>query len=628
MIRQTLKLSFSSLAFFLWCMTAYGQTTVPAPGRNCVFHVSNDGSVEQWWCEADQGQPITVRYVWLNATEVSFMLTGYADTSIEGILGKKPIVAKNDVLRTLENLYARYGSRVTDQAQNLISREVVTGISPDGSNSFSRIFELKDMPTSIRQRFRLPTFEETIVWPEIDFMSQITQGKWPTNFNYEYDFTHSESADTKNGFLRQLSTAAAKNQKALSTLISECMQFQRPMTKAEWDNYGPTVDKLAEALLDKVTAPWQIASTYLDGNSESDLISDMADSEAYGFFSHITSDGIPDGFMSIHGTIGAGSSDWGCTGTAGGLNFAVLTPSLRVLVAVVAPTSKDVVVYRGSVFADKTVPLRAQPRFDANPSTMEFGNAWLSKSDGSSLIVPLQMGFTHAEDPFWVVPEIPISKEVAEIFAKYPDRLSKFYRCEDSDEDSEARACNLFLTTKLGDMPKGTDVAEDEVTSDSANQGTAIEFTYGAAYQIDSLTVDGQDVFVRDAPTAALVASASSEEGSCPFVYFELADGSIVRVGRILIGASSIDRMMIETVPVPQGAKRLIIRELEPEVTYLSQVKFDTGPESLMTNVAAQFVVLPPQTSFSLPIPRNASAVKIEGYYNLLTKAERENSGN
>ncbi|TPM34164.1 hypothetical protein [Mesorhizobium sp. B2-3-4] len=616
-------------AWLLCGLPARSETRpVPAGGQTCSLEVTKDATGTERFgslsCPNDK-QSVRVRYIWLDAGEVSYMLASYVDPGLKALWGADPIVADNDVVATLRDLYSKYGVRIASFSDEKDASHSIKIGNSDSSQSSDLSEETSRMPAKIRQKFRLPAFEADIIWPESDFLEGINKsGQWPGDYSYNYIFSTSKFADTKSGFVRQLEKAARKQNKDLARMLAECFRFKKNLSKSDWTSYWRRIDELASKETDNLSDAWK----FVQESDDSYLLHSMSDSESYAFFDEITKISFPSDFLAVTGTLTNGELDVDqCGGDEnaidgnGGLNFVVKPPLLRVLVAVISPIGEGVIVKGASVVDDNTPGLRRDLHPDAHPRDMSLGDVALSAAQGQTMIIPLNIGFklnsqSEQDDGD---PSFDVYQDLSSVFVKYPDSQVNFQRCEPPvDDGGKSRGqCKPFLSQKLKDLP-GQAVAQADV---KPGDDKKIDYYYGVAHQLQSLEIGSQTVLVRDAPSLALTYSGIGEMGSCPFVYFEMNDGSVERYGRVLVGATSEALAKRDSVAIPEGARRAIIKELEPEVSFLSEVSFDAGEKMLgsATLVAAHRMVLRPRDAISIQIPAGARFVNVEGYYRRLT---------
>ncbi len=257
--------------------------------------------------------------------------------------------------------------------------------------------------------------------------------------------------------------------------------------------------------------------------------------------------------------------------------------------------------------------LRPSLKFESSPSALPLSDLELSKENGKSLVIPLHMELRYEADDF------PLSKittgqqenQVFKIFQKYPEAPVNFRRCEDSGEvkgnGDPKITCRSFMRQKLSGFP--------------APEGTPVTTSYffGPAIRLDALEIDGKMVEVRDPAEFGLVADFAGGYGSCPFAYFETAEGQTLYHGRILVGANSLERGMTDTVAIPPGATKLVIKEIEPEITYLQKITFSDTQGVIRELAFRAPAKVSPRGQVSVDIPRGSTSLAVTGYYHLLS---------
>ena len=99
-------------------------------------------------------------------------------------------------------------------------------------------------------------------------------------------------------------------------------------------------------------------------------------------------------------------------------------------------------------------------------------------------------------------------------------------------------------------------------------------FEYGPAWRIDGVTVDGASYPFRQHDPNNFVLVAGVGVGSCPYAFTFQPDAGIwYSEGHFLFGVTSPDRKRTEEKPLARFNGRVLIRELEHEITFLDRIE-------------------------------------------------------
>lgn len=607
---MTTLIRFLTLLFALFPVTADAQLwesrTISISDSTCIMVLQGkyeNTRVQGLTCPVEAGKSFALRYVWLNAGQISFLLAKYSDENMAPILGARPTVALNLVFERLTSIYGKYGTRGSDNFPEMIhisgpGRTSGLESTLDEEQRIPIAVPIGNLPISLRTKFKLPTFEGPIIWPDLDLVPELSAGNgWPERYRYYYD---DEAEFGEGAFLRQLERGARRKRADVADRLAQCMTMHRYLSEVEFKNYWSLIDDLETELLEEKTQLWLVEPNFQSDEPMELIIDQIVSNEAYDMHADVSSEYWPPDYMLLRGTIENGSEAH-CFGESGGISVRAEPRSLHAVVAVITPLAEEVVVKSAPVQVDKRTALRAELVFD-DDEELPFGDVVLNKSEGDSLIIPLWLELRYDDDESPFNSSFPTPNKVEGILRKYPDSPVNFARCVPSD-DGQVN-CTPFIETTMGEFP-----------SHSSAKVTPKYYT-GPAYRLDNLNINGEMIGVRDVPTLALVADVFGEQGSCPFLYFEHHDGSVSYHGRVLVGANGPQNIRSESIPLPAGVRRILIREKEPELTYLTGISFDG--HSTASVISAGTVRLGPRDQLSVVVPSGSENVTITGYYELL----------
>ncbi|MCM2477309.1 hypothetical protein HGO38_28055 [Rhizobium sp. CG5] len=593
-------------------LVATNSTTVK--DSNCVIIVQTqaegDVTINKMTCPQDANHAYAIRYIWLNSLQASFLLAKYSDANLAPILGAHPVVMLNPVYNALDSLYKKYGTRYSELSPYVFPERfslkggIKTSI-PDGEEAIPFKSSFTAIPVAVRRSFLFSQFESEIIWPDSNFLDSIRSNTWSSTYRYAYTIPEESTVS----FLRHIERNARLKRAGLTDDVAECMTYYRMIGKEEFDGYWAQIDDLEKSLADDKIKPWEISGDESDTNPDTDLIQEASKNPTYDFYAEIGRDYWPADFLVLSGTVSSGSDEPGCTVEGGGLTSSVDPRTLSVLIAVVTPVNDKIVIRSAQVVQDERKLLRTSLDFKAAPVSTGLSDLELTSENGKSLVIPLSMELRYESDDF---PLSSISSDeegraIFNIFQKYPSSPVNFRRCEDSGTVTASGepkiTCKSFMRHKLGDLPKPQ---ATKVTS---------SYYFGPALQLKSLEIDGANVEVRNVPKLSLVADVVGGAGSCPFAYFQMPSGELLYHGRVLVGANSMLKSAYDAVQIPPGAVKLILKELEPEVTFLQSVEFVQSKEAVHLVAFSRPAKILPRHEVSFDIPAGSSEVRINGYY-------------
>ncbi|TAY13747.1 hypothetical protein [Rhizobium leguminosarum] len=605
----------------LWYLPAQAavvdQKNISIVGSNCVLVVQTDNDqgkeiVNKLTCPQDASKSYALRYIWLDTNQISLLLARYSDKNISPIFGDHPLVAKNSVYDELKSIFEKYGSKYSElSAVTFPGHFTLSGKDkPETGDALDISFRkwYAEVPIAVRRNIVFSRFEENIIWPDRDLSDSLQGQGWPSKYKYVYG-SENTADETIDLFARHLERDARRNKTTLAEMVGECTTFYQLVNKTEFDGYWDRIDQLEKALTSEEIQTWQFDGSDADVDTE-DFIQSLSSNPTYDFYADVGKNYWPTDLLVATGSISTGSDEPDCGEAGGGISLAVVPRSLYALVGVITPLSDPIVVRSARLEHDDTIKLRSMLSYAPDTTTTQLSELSLSQQNGNSLIIPLRLELRYDPD------DLPLSQistkqgdnPIFKVFQRYPKAPVNFKRCgPDVDgPDSSKIKCKSFLKQTLGDFPEpiSTDVT-----------GT---YYFGPALQLKTLEINGKDVDVRDAPKFGLVVSDSGEYGSCPFAYFEMDNGSVLYQGRILVGASSPANAKIDHLTVPSGAKRLIIREIEPEITHVYSIDFSNLSNTVKNvNFSTPLRILPRQ-QISIEIPDGTRELTVSGYYDPL----------
>ena len=496
----------------------------PGPG-NCniiaknIFVGNNSTYIQVVECNpVDPAKSFAVRYVSLDATNISFLMAGYTEKVLEPILGKSALTLKHSLYESIAALYRDYGERVSENGFPTYSF-YGNKLFGDSNGGIQEEISFSDLPEQVRRRLRFYSGEEPIIWPQLrDSMIVRRSDGWPTNWRMTY---------MKEGG-RVTTAVDAFNCAALYNFIT------RAEAAAYWDDaqavQAASVDRSLSR--DYATPP----ERKVEGRGEQSF--------KVGHLGLRAIQAVADGPWPLDYLLRVGRLRVeGCGANTFG--FYAYPRKLFVLVGIVTAIGPSISIDG----IEYKVDLRTELRKDVNETIVaseRFPEQTLQR--GQSLIIPLRMELRYDfdDEPVARVRDNQVSR------AQYLD----IAQLKDARFSSFVKGKRWISKFKSSFRP-----AEfSEVTR---------SYIAGEARSLSAVMLMGSRYAVKSAPRTAVVAIGQFDGGSCPFLSIKAEDGDWSVNGRVLIGANQPEKLRSERIPIPARTKAIRIEEREPEVSYI-----------------------------------------------------------
>ena len=532
-----------------------------------------------------------VRYVWLDSNSTSFVLANVITSELEVLLGPNPVIVRNEVLDEINEIWRIFGvkSHINDLNDNnpsiselYLSNSLIglNGTAKSGHDRFS------DLSREKLQNIVFYAATSGIIWPMLDEYSQIIHRKnFPRSMNLTYGghlHKDSRSVDFHNDVFR-------------------CTYLYDFVSKEEFGEYWNDARRLEEKA-EKDGKLMQYLSYRVPAEARENVLYRNQNTLTLASISYFTRYNWPHDFILRY--INQSVSD-GCAAMAPEVRVSAIPRQLFVKFAVVQAKHSGFEIKGYNYILNQRRDLRISDKYNPRHSK-QFTLGEVGRERGQSLLIPIgiELRYPLGEFPFRFVRENFESNRLHRIIAESDVQSFHFPQYDSFFEPMLAKRKRAFR------KPVHTQLTQT--------------YRYGPAIQIEAITVGSETMKVRPAPAVASLLNGHFEEGSCPFLYFELADGSLVKHGRILVGASGSEKAREEYVEIPDGAVRVIIREEEPEVSFLSQIaiQYDSSDRN---HEIATMIRLNPGTEMSFRIentrkvgynpPGQKRRIKISGFY-------------
>ncbi|MGF3028029.1 hypothetical protein ACQVP2_35225 [Methylobacterium aquaticum] len=162
-----MKLLTAIGAFWLASTVAAMPQTI-TQGAGCNAATANirigDNStyIQQVNCsEIDPEKSFAIRYLWVDANNISYLLAGYPEKNLGAITGSPAIILRNEIYDRVNRLFSRYGERIAPDGFPIF-HSYNTKLLGTSNKEISSNFSFEDIPDKIRRRLKFCTRKNTM----------------------------------------------------------------------------------------------------------------------------------------------------------------------------------------------------------------------------------------------------------------------------------------------------------------------------------------------------------------------------------------------------------------------------------------------------------------------------------
>lgn len=534
-----------------------------------------DGSVrtEAGICKSkdDASKALRIRYLWLDSTSISLLMGNQIVGELEKAIGSKPYLSRNKVSDEVAALIRMFGAkRAAAKGSFVITGASVTAGEENDSQS-SRDINFKESTTVRAQAstaIKIYDAEELTTIPDIEFYKAMKRANLPADYSVFYSENLSDPKDT-------------------SALLNS-ITLWRYIRPDDVQTYDKQVLALRDMLLADDTevflGPRQLQDQFYKKGSRIDVPNSIA------AIKYFTRAGWPEGFAVASGNIGCGDD------RPQTLSF--LPRVLYVQVAVIENLS-SVPLALSSFKVDEIISdrLRLEDQDGKwTPASLAFPVGTLAHDE--TLVIPLHIQLrSEGNDP-------------------------------GIDENGSLQAFNKIKTDPrtvfVVKDAKGRVIRSVNKSSLRPPSFPVLErnFTYGPRMRLVAAISQDREIPLRQFDPAKVWVHFGNMEGSCPSVYVkEDSEGSRVSYGRVLGGASLVNRVRTDTLIFDGPMDSIELTEEQPEVTFVKSLKLiaidENGIESLAYSARERLIIPGHQLKIETPSLKSAAKIKmeIEGYY-------------
>jgi hypothetical protein len=538
--------------------SAYAQTAIVT--GDCVLVNQElqigDGSVVNQELDCfppDPNDAFRVRYIWLDEVGTSLLLEGRLTDELKTLFGPSPIIARNEVYDELNYVHTNFSIALGRGNLPAFSQfqQTQIGGTTTGSNGQEldhQAAALEQVLHSTSDRVNIISLTGPFFWPNIRTIENL----------FEYDQSRSELMSTYASRYRFpdltirdfILKREEGNEIELHGLALECAIYYEFIDEQKNRSYWSDMHEARSYILNN--------GEYSDYIVQPDVGIDGALAQSnqnriYSAMGYFAREGWPNDFLLRSYSY----SRNGCVASYG-VGTSVLPRRFYTKFAVFQSKSGEFDLRHFEYGMDPHTKLRSA-LFTKDAPSRSFQLGEIARSPGESVIVPIavELRYDLWEAPFNFIQDNPWSSEI--------------HRQIEQIEGEQ-----IVLRDGSGNTVVSRQKSSFRPPDHRSIVGT---YFYGPAIEIRSIGVGGSFVPVRSAPAVATVMRIDtlSEEGSCPFLYFRMSNGEIVRAGRVLVGASDRSLTREERIEIPNGAISVIIQEEEPEITFLDQVAVAYG---------------------------------------------------
>jgi hypothetical protein len=542
-----------------------------------------------------------LRFFWVDSKNISMIMAGYYDSALQSVLGRAPKLFTNEVHKVLKEIVASFGTLPAGYGNMFFGSSLTNTVQSATKTASGPRTGLHEIPAHELRKLKFYTGEQKILWPDIAASKAVRDSsKWPPGYSMTYaGNTYSRFGNSvKPSDLRFSATGMKESIRA----AFRCTVLYKNVTRAEVENYWAEMDAVEKAILqgsieEMFFVNSELSTEQVQTFKHAALLTSSI--EAVQYFTS-KSKTWPSDFLI---KVGSMFPEEDCGGNT---NFGVyaVPRKLFALLAVVEPKGSSVAVGGASFVSDGKEELRV-PTESGQAEDVNFSPITLKR--GESLVIPLQVELRYDADEFPIsaIQSNPVAGQFHAAIAKAP--MSAFSWPPVAQPPGQKGAPKAVRIIK-----------EKQEFKPPAFQAVERKYVFGRSYDLTALQIGGKRVETRKTPRVAVVMNARFEEGSCPFLYFRDPEGQISLFGRVLIGAVGQAGLREERIRVSSGMSSFIIKEHEPEVTFIKRISLhndETGEERVL---ATDFYIgVNKHVEFAIPDGFQArSEIVISGYYN------------
>lgn len=494
--------------------------------------LTNFSTIRDFFTPTENPAPkIRVQYYTVGGHAISLLLVGALDPSLQKHLEGKPIIWQNTVfqeLRTLHNTYAQQIMEYSDFSGLDFTKEEL--------EAFKKSTKL--IPFSTYGAQQIIDLGKAFSSPEIG--DPLKSPDWKISFKKEVPTTEITN-DFKNGKIRLTSLIFTKRLSCKNAIIA-------------FDNFNyPVINFLKRNGINNcVDLDFNVTAQYFD---------DVCDDSHHWI-------------MSLD------------------------LPGLSMAIAVVQNISNDAIKIDSITFGKNIVdgigPLSISKKLPDLKGTV--GDGTLLPSD--RLIIPLSLRFSdeftdanhYYYDKTYKTSEIG-EKEIDYLIKKYPtvDLMSftpppGYINTFSLSTASPTSAAHVIKPTK-NKHNAGKDV-QPIVLASIPSEWLRSKYGYtpterileaglpyiGTILSPKNAVVNGLSQEIHGIETGGMYVSDFTSGASCPYLFAETTDGTTLPLGKILVGHDTFEKDAVDFRHIPTWPTKIIIKELDPETTYLSSV--------------------------------------------------------
>lgn len=529
-----------------------------------------------------------VRYVWLNGVGISYLAANYVDKNLTQLLGRNPIVYRNQVYSRIETIISRFGKRLPSDSDNESRTDNLIIVS---DNKETKDVGLEsDIPKSIAKDIRFYAGDDLIAWPDMSALSSLYEtAQWPAGWKKSYYLDNGQNSVDFTGDIES----------AQANAIS-CVHLRKEISandvKEYYTNLSLLLNSFSTGKYDLSVMPGVVELSRNNGKIQMSV-----GQVALNAISYFTQYNWPSGFLYADG----GANIDYCGGSK--IGFSVTPMKLFLKVAVVESLSPALDIQGLRFGYDKGPALRTS-RNGTEVAQREDGV--ISLGYGDSVVVPMEI---ELRDSLPVEGNgFPVDDEEDVVDTQAGQSETETYNAVSSAPIDS-------FTAKLGlDGGKEISITKQKSAYEpvvASSDSGADAYIFGPSYELNAIKLEEQWIDVRKAPETALVANETGGGGSCPFVFVDDGHETEIAMGRVLVGAHSRQLSTESVVKLPDRTKVVFIRELEPEVTFISRIVVRGGGEE---RELLKDTVLKPgeQVSLEIPeMPEGDRVLVVSGYY-------------
>ena len=493
-----------------------------SPANSAIKFSDDAVKIPSLVCAGDQSD-LRLRFIWLNATAASVLLSGQIRGDLAKSIGDKPFLSKNAVTDELSKIVAKFGSYAQPPVgANANNQNVFVDVHAEDSDPNGEMIRGKrPVRTYLQTQNSIRVYEDhgsQLTLPDVETYIQIqSKDTLPANYSVCY------SGESDNPL--------------------ETVTLWRYVTKNDLDQYANNVAKMRDLLIhDQLKLDLGNFGKSLK-HANLPLPTVPTELAAMQYFIRA---GMPEDFALAAGSI---SSSPNCGGPTD-FQIVAMPPKMFVLVAVIENVGSQKVMPLSMFKAEQIDTDRLRPREqDAGwkAINLPFPTGFLTM--GESIVIPLEIEF---RDTAWPRTGLDVNDEQLAFQKIQSDKRTEFF--------AKTATGAVIHKIRKSALP-------------APSIPYPVKYTYGPRIRLTSVISGSSEIKLRTFDPSQIYMRFGFDEGSCPRIYVTPAGGEPrVPYGKVLTGATDPKSAQWDILEYEGPASSIELVEEEPEITTIEEL--------------------------------------------------------